>query len=132
MKNIILASGLVALSFALCAQSKVYRDVSASGFKAAMDSLPNAIILDLRTADELKAGIIPDAKQIDYFSKQFEEQIDKLDRSGIYFVYCAGGGRSGEAKDLMKEKGFACVYNLEGGFTAWKKQKMPVTLPHGQ
>jgi rhodanese-related sulfurtransferase len=75
----------------------------------------------------LKQGIIPGATNIDYFSKDFEDRIAKLDPSKTYLLYCASGGRSTETMDLMKANGFKCVYNLDGGFTQWKKQKMPVT-----
>ena len=34
-------------------------------------------------------------------------------------MYCRSGNRSGKAAKLMKELGFAEVYNLEGGFGAW-------------
>lgn len=120
---------LIVLFLSANAQTGIYRDLSVVEFKATLDSLPSAIVLDLRTPEEIKGGIIPNARQLDYFSKQFEEQVGQLDRSRVYFLYCAGGGRSSEAKELMQQKGFARVYNLEGGFTAWKKAQMPVTTP---
>jgi phage shock protein E len=131
MKWLLFIFCLAGQSLAAHAQSGIYRDLSPAEFKSTLDSLPTAILLDFRTIDEMKGGIIPNAKQLDYFSKQYEDQIEQLDRSKVYFLYCAGGGRSGEAKELMQQKGFARVYNLEGGFTAWKKAKMPVITPQG-
>lgn len=103
--------------------------VNANQFKSLLDSIPSAIIIDLRTPSELKSGIIPNAINIDYFAKDFEIKISNLDPTKSYFLYCAGGGRSGETFELMGKKGFQTVYNLDGGFTAWKKAGLPVTDP---
>jgi rhodanese-related sulfurtransferase len=35
-------------------------------------------------------------------------------------VYCAAGGRSENAAELLKEWGFKEIYDLEGGYNAWK------------
>jgi phage shock protein E len=101
-------------------------NVKSIEFKQLADSIPEAVIIDLRTADELKTGIIPNAINIDFLAKDFETQIGNLDPLKPYFIYCAGGGRSGETAELMSQKGFKQVYNLQGGFTAWKKAGMPI------
>jgi rhodanese-related sulfurtransferase len=127
MKNIFFVLLLFAISVsAALGQQKNYRDVNVAEFKALTDSLQNAVVLDLRTPDELKQGIIPNATNIDYFTKDFEDRIAKLDPSKTYLLYCASGGRSSETMELMKTNGFKCVYNLDGGFIQWKKQKMPI------
>jgi phage shock protein E len=94
-------------------------------FGAMADSL-KGVIVDLRTPDELKGGVINGSVQIDYFQKDFEKQIASLDKTKTYFLYCASGGRSGETIEFMNKKGFTKVYHLDGGFTAWKKAGMPV------
>jgi phage shock protein E len=106
--------------------SQTLETVKSNEFKQLADSIPGSMIIDLRTDDELKHGIIPSAIHIDFFAKNFETQIGNLDPAKTYFVYCAGGGRSGEVIELMGQKGFKQVYNLEGGFTAWKKAGMPI------
>ena len=76
-----------------------------------------------KTDDELKnKGFINGAKQIDYFGKNAETIIKKLDKKKTYLIYCAGGGRSGQCADLMKENGFLHIVNLEKGFDDWKKK----------
>jgi rhodanese-related sulfurtransferase len=127
MKNIFFVLLLFGISVsAALGQQKNYRDVNVAEFKALTDSLQNAVVLDLRTPDELKQGIIPNATNIDYFTKDFEDRIAKLDPSKTYLLYCGSGARSSETMDLMKANGFKCVYNLDGGFIQWKKQKMPI------
>jgi adenylyltransferase/sulfurtransferase len=37
----------------------------------------------------------------------------------MFVVHCHSGRRSAEAARLLKQRGFANVYNLEGGIDAW-------------
>lgn len=78
------------------------------------------IILDVRTPSEYAAGHIEGAINIDFYSSEFEEMVKALDRDDTYLVYCRSGNRSGQARDLMGELGFAEVYNLSGGINAWQ------------
>ena len=43
----------------------------------------------------------------------------KLDREQTLIVHCHSGRRSAQAVRLLKQRGFANVYNLEGGIDAW-------------
>lgn len=114
----VLALFITSLSYA---QTKV-ENVDAATFKKMIDE-KKGVLIDLRTTDEMtKKGYIKGAKQIDWFGKTAEQEINKLDKKKTYLVYCAGGGRSGECADLMKAKGFTHVVNLEKGFDDWKKK----------
>jgi rhodanese-related sulfurtransferase len=102
------------------------QDLTVQEFQSKMTATPGAVLLDLRTPDETAKGIIPSAKQLDYFKKDFESEVARLDKSKTYFLYCAAGGRSGETAALMTRLGFKNIYNLKDGFEAWKKAKMPI------
>ncbi|MES2131039.1 MAG: rhodanese-like domain-containing protein [Bacteroidota bacterium] len=118
---------LIALFISVIAisQTKV-ENVDAATFKKLIDE-KKALLIDLRTDDELKnKGYIKGATQIDYFGKNAESVISKLDKNKTYLIYCAGGGRSGECADLMKKEGFSHVVNLEKGFDDWKKKGFEV------
>lgn len=80
----------------------------------------NAVILDVRTPAEVEEGYIPKMKHIDFLEGQtFLEEIEKLDKSKNYYIYCRSGNRSGQACDIMEQMGFKTTYNLEGGFMNW-------------
>jgi rhodanese-related sulfurtransferase len=128
-KNVIKASIVFLFLFAALispGQDLGYLDLSPAEFKSKIDSLSDEVVLDLRTSDELKKGMIENANQIDYFKLDFENQISKLDKNKTYFLYCASGGRSTETAELMNKLGFKRIYNLKDGFNSWKKMKMPV------
>jgi len=81
----------------------------------------NAIILDVRTQEEIEEGYIPKATNIDfYLGADFLKEIEKLDKSKNYYVYCRSGNRSGQACAIMNSVGFENAYNLEGGFMNWE------------
>ena len=80
-----------------------------------------AVILDVRTDQEIEEGYIPGAKMIDiYKGQEFIDEIDKLDKDKNYYVYCRSGNRSGQACAIMDQKGFKNTYNLKGGFSQWE------------
>ena len=80
----------------------------------------NAVVLDVRTLSEVNEGIIPKALHIDIYRGQgFIDEIQKLDKTKSYYVYCKVGGRSGQACSIMKQLGFEKTFNLLGGFKKW-------------
>ena len=84
------------------------------------DESEESVIIDVRTDDEFSTGYIGGAVNIDfYMGNKFISEIDKLDKSKSYFIYCKSGARSGQTCELMKQKGFKKVYNLEGGILGW-------------
>lgn len=82
----------------------------------------NSVILDVRTLAEVEElGIIPNAIHIDIYRGQgFIDEVEQLDTTKNYYVYCKSGGRSAQACAIMNQLGFANAYNLLGGFSQWK------------
>lgn len=86
------------------------------------------VVLDVRTEEEYQSGHLEGALQHDYYeTESFKSFLEGLDKSKTYMIYCRSGGRSGTALDMMEQMGFAKVYNLDGGITAWKAANLPVT-----
>lgn len=100
------------------AVSVISDDVTAEEFKALIDK-KDGLILDVRTKDEVAAGKIENATNLDYYSATFKDDVAKLDKDKPVYVYCRSGGRSGGAKKIMTEMGFNIVYNLKGGYSNW-------------
>jgi rhodanese-related sulfurtransferase len=95
-------------------------DLTQSEWSNRLKSDSNAVILDVRTKQEVEEGYIPGAINIDIFGGQtFLDAIDKLDKSKNYYVYCRSGNRSGQACALMNTRGFDTCLNLIGGMMEW-------------
>jgi thioredoxin 1 len=84
------------------------------------------IVFDVRTNEEFEGGHLNAAQNLDIYDSQFEQRLDKLDKSATYYVYCQRGGRSADAVSLMAKKGFKEVYELKGGMESWNKQGLTV------
>lgn len=87
---------------------------------------PNFVVLDIRTPQEFQDGHIEGAVNIDYRSPSFGADLDRLDKTKIYFVYCRVGRRSGEAIEIMIRKGFASIYRTPGDIVAWTAAGLPL------
>ncbi|RYG34544.1 MAG: rhodanese-like domain-containing protein [Chitinophagaceae bacterium] len=95
-------------------------DLNQEEWASRLNEDTNAFVLDVRTADECEDGIIPRAQNIDIYRGQgFIYEIDELDRSKNYYVYCKAGSRSAQACSIMSQMGFENTYNLVGGFMNW-------------
>lgn len=102
--------------------SSITRDLNVKEFQKMMSTNPG-ILLDVRTPGEVKRGAIEGSVNIDFFDDAFDAKVEKLDKNQPVYIYCAVGGRSGEAMELMRKKGFRELYNLTGGYSAWVKSK---------
>ena len=105
--------------------SKGGKDISPEEFKAKMSD-SNIILLDVRTANEVAQGKIPGSINIDIHDTQFDSKTSNLDNSKTILVYCAVGGRSGNAMKQLVKKGYT-VYNLAGGINGWLSKGFEVT-----
>ena len=75
-------------------------------------------VLDVRQPAEYESGHIPGAKLIPL--PELQERMGEIDREKPTVVYCAIGGRSRVAAQMLAGSNFPKVYNLSGGFKAWQ------------
>lgn len=87
----------------------------ADTFMEKFKSVPDAVLVDVRTSGEFASGHIEGAINIDFHSPSFLSDFKKLDPTKMYFVYCRSGNRSGQAAALLGAHGFSSVYDLSEG-----------------
>jgi rhodanese-related sulfurtransferase len=68
----------------------------------------------VRTPNEWSRGKLANSACVDYLSESFSQSVIKLDKDKPVFVYCAVGGRSAKASEILKDAGFKQIYNLKG------------------
>lgn len=117
----------ILFAFASCEaqQKRAVLLVGPDAFEKNMASEKGQVI-DVRTPKEYRAGHIQNAVNLHVYDKDFEQRLDKLDKDKPVYVYCKVGGRSAEAVEIMKAKGFAEIIELEGGMDAWLEAGKPV------
>ena len=95
-------------------------DLTQEEWASDLENDNNAVVLDVRTLAEVEEGIIPNAIHIDIYKGQgFVNELEELDKTKNYYVYCRSGNRSRQACAIMNQLGFENAYNLMGGFMEW-------------
>lgn len=86
----------------------------------------NALVLDIRDTGEFGAGRIPKSKNIPL--SEIDKRIDEIAKfkDKPVIVTCGTSGRASSAMRLLKQRGFVEVYQLQGGFGAWRQASLPV------
>ncbi len=87
----------------------------------------NFVILDVRTPQEFGQGYIEGAQNLDFYAKTFRTDLEKLDKTKTYLVYCRSGNRSRKTLSLMGEMKFNQAYNITGGIGEWYRKNLPIT-----
>jgi molybdopterin/thiamine biosynthesis adenylyltransferase/rhodanese-related sulfurtransferase len=77
-------------------------------------------LIDVREPFEYEIARIDGAKLFPL--GEITERLDELKREQPIVVHCHSGKRSAQAVRLLQQRGFANVYNLEGGIDAWSDQ----------
>ncbi len=96
------------------------KDLNPSAWKAQMTKDKDAVLLDVRRAEEWQSGSIKGAINMDIMNwHPFLESANQLDKNKNYYVFCRSGMRSAQAMHLMDQLGFKHVYNLSGGLMNW-------------
>ncbi len=86
----------------------------------------NAVLLDVRDAKEWEVGHLPDAVHIPLSELGSRgAELAKLTARPI-ITYCDRGQRARAASGALGKLGFANIYQLTGGFRAWKDAGLPV------
>tara|TARA_R110002050_G_scaffold175846_1_gene308681 strand:- start:345 stop:665 length:321 start_codon:yes stop_codon:yes gene_type:complete len=98
----------------------MFENINAVVFEKEIENTPDAIVLDVRTPWEFESGHLENALHIDFFSSNLEAELNKLDKSKYYLIYCRSGARSYSACSVMASNGFAKVANMMGGIMAWQ------------
>jgi len=80
-------------------------------------TVPGAVLLDVRTPQEYREGHIPGSRNVPL------QTIDKVaavvdNKDKALFVYCYSGARSSQAAGMLQRMGYSNVTNI-GGIAAY-------------
>jgi rhodanese-related sulfurtransferase len=86
----------------------------------------NAVLVDVRETQEYEGGRLPKAVHIPL--SQLETRSGELAKSKDRPVvaYCMTGNRSSLAAKILEKAGFKDIYQLRGGYRAWKDAGLPI------
>lgn len=86
----------------------------------------DAVVIDVRGADEYAGGHIPEARNIPL--DRLEERVGELEKfkERPILLVCQSGARSGKALQQLAKLGFSRLHNLDGGVGAWATAGLPL------
>ena len=84
-----------------------------------LDQKKGMMLLDVRTDKEYEGGHIPGSVHVPL--SEIGDKIKKLKKDKELVVYCQSGNRSIWAIKRLMGMGFTNLYNLKGGYNAWKR-----------
>jgi len=118
MKHIIYCA-FVLLIFSACSSSgQKSHNLDVESFGDAI-AAAGVQLVDVRTPEEFAEKRIAGARNININASDFEQQMNRLDKTKPLYLYCLSGGRSANATAWALKNGFTEVYNLNGGILAW-------------
>jgi rhodanese-related sulfurtransferase len=84
------------------------------------------VILDVRDTAQFAAGHIREARNIP--AKELAKRVGELEKlkTRNFLVVCQSGTQSAGAAATLAKAGFAEVFGLAGGMSAWQAQSLPV------
>jgi len=105
--------------------SKLYRHKENITVKEMLEIIKtnnNAVLLDVRSAQEYKEGHIMGSKNCPVYDLERNALSLLPDKENIIIVYCSAGVRSKRAIQILRKLGYKNLYNIEGGIeNLWMK-----------
>jgi phage shock protein E len=86
-----------------------------------------AVIVDVREADEWEEGHIANAVHLSRGTLELDVEEKVPDSNAMIICHCGGGGRSALAAESLQKMGYKNVRSMAGGLKAWKAAGLPVT-----
>ncbi len=123
MKKNMLAGFIILLLICSCKKSAAeeIKVVTAAEMEAHL-KYGEIQVVDVQPLDDYKKSHILNAQNI-MFDKDFQKNLEKLDKNVPVAIYCTSGKISPEAAKIIQQAGFKNIYLLEGGIKKWKAEK---------
>ncbi len=90
-----------------------------------------AVLVDVREHHERKTGHAEGALGVARAALEAEPQAHLPDREAEVLLICQSGGRSMQAAQALRARGYARIASVAGGTTRWIADGLPVVRPEG-
>jgi rhodanese-related sulfurtransferase len=105
------------------------KEIGVEDLKRKLENKDTFQLVDVREADEYRAGRIPGAKHLckGIIERDVEASIPDTDTEIV--LYCGGGFRSALAAENLQKMGYKRVLSLAGGWRTWTERNFPTEKP---
>jgi rhodanese-related sulfurtransferase len=109
---------------ASASQSNVFASYTPAQTMDLIKQKKDLLIIDVRSPEELREGKIENSTLIPFFD--ILKGNYNIPQGRPLLLICAVGGRSYAAMQILAQKGYKEIYNLQGGISAWKQANLPL------
>lgn len=102
-------------------------EIDAATLKTRLDSGEKIRLIDVRSDEEFKQGIIEGGEFMPLHTVPLK--INELSNDVTNIIYCRSGMRSAQACQFLAEQANIKAINLRGGIIAWAQSDFPVIRP---
>lgn len=126
----LLALTLVAAACGSATVESINQDIRlvppAAAFQVVDAAPADLVVLDIRTPEEFAGPRLVNSINVDFYASDFAAQLDELDKTATYVVYCRSGNRTSQAIPIMRDLGFEVVFEVDGGIVNWANAGFPL------
>jgi glyoxylase-like metal-dependent hydrolase (beta-lactamase superfamily II)/rhodanese-related sulfurtransferase len=94
------------------------------GIEAIDSAPPNAVVLDVREAEEFARGHVPGAVNLP--QADLANRLDEVPRDRPILTICQSGMRSFRSAQFLRQQGYQRVATVVGGTAAWRAAGRPI------
>lgn len=98
------------------------QQMSVKTLKAKLDTGERLELVDVRGPEERAMASIPGAHVWD---EETDQHLGSLAKDSLIVFHCHKGGRSQQAAEYLRRKGYTNVHNVSGGIDAWSLEIDP-------
>ncbi len=100
-------------------------EITATELKNRMKEGDVPLLVDVREHFERRIADLPEHAQMRIPTGELMARMNEMARDDEIVIYCRSGHRSAWATRLLRDRGYAKVFNLKGGVLAWREEVDP-------
>ncbi|AZQ44935.1 rhodanese-like domain-containing protein [Nonlabens ponticola] len=122
MSNIIRAVLAIAFIIALVSCSKDAATVTQISVEEAetLIELDDVQLIDVRSAVQYDKKRLDGAINIDVEDERFNRLLENMDKDEPVLLYCNQGNKSARCSQILEDRGFTKIYDIDGGLAKWE------------
>jgi len=102
----------------------VVREIDSIELQQRMESEDAPVLLDIRSANELMQGIIPESEHLPMHILPL--RISEFSKDRDIVLYCRSGARTYTACNFLMQQGYTNVMHLRGGIINWAQSGLEI------
>jgi rhodanese-related sulfurtransferase len=85
-------------------------------------------VIDVRSKLHFTDKHIKDAINIEVENDDLNSYLDQLNKNEPLLIYCNKGGQSLRCAQILQDRGFTLIYDMQGGISKWEESGRQVIV----